>query len=100
MADDRTTHPIGWYRTHIDNDVLKELHTRSDLPAFAQSLGHLGLLALTGGTAFYAAGRWPWPVVVLLNLRYEDRRRLLLVALLTNAATFPAAVMVLAYSTA
>jgi fatty acid desaturase len=66
MADDKTTHPIGWYRTHIDNKVLQELHARSDLLAFAQSLGHLGLLAITGGTAWYAAGRWPWPLVVLI----------------------------------
>lgn len=58
--------PVTWYRTPIDPEVLKGLHQRSDALGLLQSLGYLGVLVLTGAAAFYAAGRLPMPVVILL----------------------------------
>ena len=55
-----------WYRSPIEPGTLRSLNQRSDLKGFLQAIGHLSLLALTGGTACYAAGRWPWPVVLLI----------------------------------
>lgn len=57
---------IDWYRVPIDKETLKELNRRSDFKASLQTLGHLGLLTLTGGTAIYGVGRWPWPLIVVL----------------------------------
>lgn len=58
--------PVDWYRCPVRPDLLKNLHERSDLPGWLQSLGYLGILFLTGGLAFSAAGRWPIPVLVAL----------------------------------
>jgi len=60
--------PIAWYRTPLDKKDFKSLHEKSDFLGWLQSLGYLGLLVLTGGTALYAAGRWPIGVVLLLVL--------------------------------
>lgn len=57
---------IDWYRVPVDKATLHALNQRSDLKASLQTIGHLGLLALTGGLAIYAAGRWPWWSVVLI----------------------------------
>ncbi len=57
---------IDWYRVPVDKALLNELNQRSDLKASLQTLGHLGLLVLTGGLAIYGVGRWPWPVIVIL----------------------------------
>jgi fatty acid desaturase len=65
-----TRRQIGWYRSPLDRDLHRALNRRSDLKGFAQTLGHLGLLAATGGLALYGAGRWPWIVVALLVFAY------------------------------
>ena len=62
-SEEKKSPSVKWYRTPVDPVELKRLHRRSDLRGFAQTFGHLGLLALTGTLAFYAAGHWPWPVV-------------------------------------
>jgi fatty acid desaturase len=60
---------INWYRSPVDRETLNQLNQRSDWKGLAQSLGHLGLLALTGGLSLYAFGRWPfWAVLILLYL--------------------------------
>jgi fatty acid desaturase len=64
-ASDPTVH-IKWYRTPLDRKVLARLNARSDAKGFAQALGHLGLMVLTGGLALVAMTLWPWWVVVLL----------------------------------
>ena len=60
---------ITWYRSPIDRAVLAELNQRSDLFGFLQSLGHLGLLALTGAAAWFSlqAGLW-WGLLIALFL--------------------------------
>ena len=57
---------IKWYRSPVSKEELAKLNRRSDLLGFLQSGGFLGLLALTGATAFYSAAAWPWYVTVLL----------------------------------
>jgi fatty acid desaturase len=63
-----SNHPITvkWYRTPLDRQVLADLNAKSDVRGFLQTLGYLGILAVTGGSALYAAGRWPWWTVVVM----------------------------------
>ncbi len=60
--------PVDWYRCPVRPDILKSLHERSDTLGWLQSLGYLGTLIVTGGLAFYSAGRWPLQVVIALTL--------------------------------
>jgi fatty acid desaturase len=46
---------VPWYRSPLDPKVQLELHRRSDLKGAFQAVGHLALLALTGGMAFYVS---------------------------------------------
>lgn len=69
-ASNRWRKPVRWYRTPIEAALLKDLQRRSDWLGGAQAFGYLGLLALTGGIAFYSAGRWPWWATVLLTFVY------------------------------
>ncbi len=57
---------IPWYRSPVDREALTPLNRRSDWKGLRQTLGHLGLLALTGAAAFYAAGRFPLAVLLLI----------------------------------
>ena len=60
MTNEPVQSKINWYRSPMDRATLAELNLRSDLLGFLQTLGHLGLLALTGAAAWYAvqAGAW------------------------------------------
>ncbi len=58
---------IRWYRIPVDREVLRHLHERSDLLAFLQTGGYLGLLAGTGTLAILSATREPWWVTVTLT---------------------------------
>jgi|SRR5690606_14471058 fatty acid desaturase len=67
MMSTETSKPrIKWYRSPVAAEDLARLNQRSDWKGLAQSVGHLGLLALTGGLAWYAVGRWPLLVVLAL----------------------------------
>ncbi|MEZ4862184.1 MAG: fatty acid desaturase [Caldilineaceae bacterium] len=58
---------INWYRTPLDRNTLAALNQRSDFWGFMQTLGHLGLLLLTGAAAFYAAANLPaWVLLLVL----------------------------------
>lgn len=57
---------VSWYRTPLDPKALKQLHERSDLLGWLQTLGYLGVVASTGTAAFLAAGRLPLALVIPL----------------------------------
>lgn len=50
--------PVTWYRSPIDGAPLKQLHVRSDLLGWLQTLGYLSTLLLTGSLAWYSADHW------------------------------------------
>lgn len=66
METEQQKPKINWYRSPVSREQLRELNQRSDFKGFLQTGGFLGLLALTGSAACFAAGRLPWPLVVLL----------------------------------
>ncbi len=69
MLGEQKNPKINWYRTPLDRAVLAELNQRSDFWGLLQTLGHLGLLTLTGASAWYAAYHLPiWVLLVLLLL--------------------------------
>jgi hypothetical protein len=63
---ERKTPSIRWYRTKLTPQQQKRFFSRSDLLGAGQTLGYLGLMALTGVGAWYSAGHWPWWVTVAL----------------------------------
>jgi fatty acid desaturase len=56
---------VKWYRTRLDKETMRRLNAKSDFKGFAQSLGHLGLLALTGGATLWAASQSLWWLMAL-----------------------------------
>lgn len=70
LADERTTGTrIAWYRTPLAKETLASLNSKSDIKGFAQALGHLGIIVLTGVASLWAAsqGLW-WLLAVTLFL--------------------------------
>ena len=61
---------VNWYRSPVEREILTTLNQHSDWRGMLQTLGYLGLLVLTGAAAWYAAGRLPIPIVVLLFYLY------------------------------
>ncbi|MCE9615888.1 MAG: fatty acid desaturase [Lentisphaerae bacterium] len=62
---------INWYRTNVDRQVMRSLMKRSDWRGLRQALGHLGLMAVTGTTAYLiwreiTGSNWHWTVPLLL----------------------------------
>lgn len=55
--------PIDWFRPPLARDVLLALSRRSDLRGAAQTVGFLGVLALTGSLAWYSLAHLPWYAV-------------------------------------
>jgi fatty acid desaturase len=66
MAGSQKKRKIDWYRSPVDRNTLAALNQRSDWMGLLQTLGHLGLLVLTGAAAWFAVGRLPVPVVLLI----------------------------------
>ncbi len=66
MTADPNKNRIGWYRTPLSREALAALNERSDWKGLFQALRHLALLVITGAAAWYAAGRLPWPILLLL----------------------------------
>lgn len=57
---------IKWYRSPVSSQDLARLNQRSDWQGLAQTVGHLGLLALPGLLAWYGVGRWPAVLILAL----------------------------------
>ena len=55
MIGEQKNAKINWYRSPIERATLNRLNQRSDIKGLIQTLGHLGLLVLTGTAAFVAA---------------------------------------------
>lgn len=68
MVGEQKAQKINWYRSPLDRDTLAALNQRSDWKGLRQTLGHLGLLVLTGAAAWYAAAHLSWPVLLLILL--------------------------------
>ena len=68
MVGDKAKIKIPWYRSPVDRETLATLNQRSDLLGAFQTLGYLGLLALTGAAAWYAAARLSVGVLLLVLL--------------------------------
>jgi len=51
---------ISWYRCPIERALLKELTRRSDLQGFFQVLGHIILIAFTGGISYFFFSQRIW----------------------------------------
>ena len=60
LSEVRNRLRIDWYRCPVERDTLKALSERSDLLGFAQSLGHLGILVLTGALSLYLFAQEYW----------------------------------------
>lgn len=60
MEDSPKLRKINWYRSPVERDLLAALNQRSDGKGLLQTLGHLGLLLLTGATAWYASLQGMW----------------------------------------
>lgn len=68
MSSEPNKRKIAWYKSPISREELAALNQRSDWQGLLQTLGHLGLLVVTGAAAWYAAGRLP--IAVLLMILY------------------------------
>ncbi|HMN28525.1 MAG TPA: fatty acid desaturase [Caldilineaceae bacterium] len=66
MLGDQKMQKIHWYRSPVDRETLNALNQRSDWKGLLQTLGHLGLLVLTGAAAWLAVERKAWPMLFLL----------------------------------
>jgi fatty acid desaturase len=66
MSDEPRQSRINWYRSPLDRGTLAKLNQRSDWKGLLQTGGYLGLLALTGAGAWYAAGHWPLAALLLI----------------------------------
>lgn len=66
MVTEQAKRRIVWYKTPLSRDALAGLNQRSDWKGLAQTLGHLGLLALTGAGAWYAAEQRAWLVLGII----------------------------------
>ena len=68
MGAENSKSIITWYRSPVSREDLRVLNQRSDWKGMLQTLGYLGVLSLTGASAYLSAGRLPWPVVSLIFL--------------------------------
>jgi hypothetical protein len=60
MENERKLRKIDWYRSPVERDQLAALNQRSDWKGLRQALGHLGILLVTGGVAWYASAQGLW----------------------------------------
>ena len=68
MEQPQPLQPIAWHRSPTDRQLLGRLTRKGDWPGLVQTLGFLGVLVLTGGTAYYSGEHWPWYATLPLLL--------------------------------
>jgi fatty acid desaturase len=68
MALETTGRRITWYRSPVPRHELANLNQRSDWKGLAQTLSHLGLLALSGAAAWIASTSRLWGAFALILL--------------------------------
>ncbi|MBI84605.1 MAG: hypothetical protein CMJ81_15540 [Planctomycetaceae bacterium] len=56
----RDNQSVGWYRSPLQRETMRELNRRSDWKGLLQVGAHLSLLLLTGSLVWYAVGHWSW----------------------------------------
>jgi fatty acid desaturase len=67
IGENQTDQKIVWYRSPVDRKMITLLNQRSDWKGLAQTLGHLGLLVMTGASAWYASKHLPvWSFLLIL----------------------------------
>ncbi|MDZ4744352.1 MAG: fatty acid desaturase [Verrucomicrobiota bacterium] len=65
VEEQKSGQAIAWYRTKIDPKLLQKLHKRSDFLALSQTLGYVGLMALTAAISLWSFhSGWPWYATV------------------------------------
>lgn len=59
---------VDWYRVNLNPGLLKQLSEPNDWKGFIQAGGHLGLVGVTGFTAYYVFTHfaWYWMIPALL----------------------------------
>ena len=63
---DRDPVKISWYRVPVARAELNALNQRDDWQGTLQVAGHLGLVAMTGLAAWYAAAHLPLFALLLI----------------------------------
>ena len=66
MSEPAQIAPINWYWLPIERERLGQLTRKSNLRGTLQTLGFLGVLLVTGATAYYSSGNWSWYATVVL----------------------------------
>ena len=66
MVEEQVKRRIAWYKSPIPRETLAELNQRSDWQGLVMTVGYLGLLVLSGAAVWFAAGRLPLVVALLL----------------------------------
>src|SRR5262245_47192332 len=51
---------IRWYRSPVDAAMLRALSRRSNIRGAMQTVGYLGVYAMTTGLSIYSAAHWRW----------------------------------------
>ena len=73
---DRVPVKIAWYRVPVARAQLNALNQRDDWQGGLQVAGHLGLVAMTGLAAWYAAAHLPLFALLLILLLHGTFLRL------------------------
>jgi fatty acid desaturase len=70
VANEQKQPKIDWYRSPVNREILARLNQRSDWKGLAQTLGHLGLLGVSGAAAWYAAEQRSYLALLLILFIY------------------------------
>ena len=59
---------MHWYRTPLEKEKLKSLHSRDNLKGGLQTIGYLLIIILTGILSILSISilNWPWLIITIL----------------------------------